>query len=269
MKEEANWPIVNKLCQWADIPFDPIEWGKMFETNREKTFDLYTKVYRQGVVETPDWAQYNKKYLSLQRRNELEDEFPELKEEKLNRLRDKWGANYCEEQLGYLESLCKGLMNSQNINGALQEDQALKLCKISLLLDERIRNGEDFDKLIGSYDKLTKTADFTPKNVKNANDFDSVGEIFSFLEKKGWVNKFYDGETRDEVDNTMKNVQAYVRKLYVNESGIGEEVERKIEQLKVAESLEKESFDYHDDDRENDDYDKEAYDIIEEFDPEI
>ena len=41
----------------------------------------------------------------------------------------------------------------------------------------RIRDGADIDKMIASYDKLVKTAEFTPKNVKNANDFDSIGEL--------------------------------------------------------------------------------------------
>jgi hypothetical protein len=60
--------------------------------------------------------------------------------------------------------------------------------------------------MLSSYDKLVKTAEFTPKNVKNATDFDSVGELFRWLEKRGWRNKFYDDVTRDIVDETMKNI---------------------------------------------------------------
>ncbi|MBR5939479.1 hypothetical protein IKZ77_02935 [Candidatus Saccharibacteria bacterium] len=77
---------------------------------------------------------------------------------------------------------------------------------ISLELESRIRAGVDFDKLLSSYDKLVKVAEFTPKNVKNANDFDSVGELIKWLEKRGWVNKFYDGVTRDVIDETIKNI---------------------------------------------------------------
>lgn len=66
---------------------------------------------------------------------------------------------------------------TQNINGDLQHDQAIKICKISYELDCRIREGADFDKMLSSYDKLIKTAEFTPKNVKNASDFESVGEL--------------------------------------------------------------------------------------------
>lgn len=267
--QQENWAIINKLCQWADVPFEIEKWEELYQDNGPGAFDLYCKIYRQVDYKTINWLEFNKKYLELERRGKLEDEVPGLREERIRKLQVKWGPNYCEEQLVYLENLYIGIMNSQNINGALQEDQALKLCKISLVIDERIRAGEDFDKLMGSYDKLTKTADFTPKNVKNANDFDSVGEVFAFLEKRGWINKFYDGAIRDEVDNTMKNVQSYVRKLYINESGISEEVDRKIEQLKVTKELEKNAFDYDLEDNDADNYDKDAYDVIEEFEVDI
>jgi hypothetical protein len=93
---------------------------------------------------------------------------------------------------------------------------------MSYEIDNRIREGTDFDKLLASYDKLVKAAEFTPKNVKNINDFDSVGELIKWLEKRGWKNKFFDGVTRDIVDETIKNFQNFNQRLYTNESGIGE-----------------------------------------------
>jgi hypothetical protein len=102
----------------------------------------------------------------------------------------------------------------------------------------RIREGTDFDKLLTSYDKLVKAADFTPKNVKNINDFDTCGELIKWLEKSGWVNTYYDNVPRDIVDETIANIQAYNQRLYTNESGIGEEITRRLEGLKQAEKLE-------------------------------
>mgnify|MGYP003505934165 FL=1 len=80
---------------------------------------------------------------------------------------------------------------------------------MSYEIDCRIREGADFDKILASYDKLVKTAEFTPKNVKNINDFDSVGELIKWLEKRGWKNTFYDDVSRDIVDETMQNFQAF------------------------------------------------------------
>jgi hypothetical protein len=44
------------------------------------------------------------------------------------------------------------MMDSQNVVGALNEDQALKLCKISLIIEQKIREGADFSKELKSYD---------------------------------------------------------------------------------------------------------------------
>ena len=38
---------------------------------------------------------------------------------------------------------------------------------MSYEIDNRIREGSDFDKLLASYDRLVKTAEFTQKKVKN------------------------------------------------------------------------------------------------------
>ena len=129
-------------------------------------------------------------------------------------------------------------MNTQNVNGALQVDQALKLCKISYEIDLRIGEGVDFDKLLSSYDKLVKVAEFTPKNAKNINDFDTAGEIIKWMEKKGFKNSFYDEQSRDIVDETIQNIQNFNQRLYINESGIGDEINHRIDQLKSAKELE-------------------------------
>jgi hypothetical protein len=80
---------------------------------------------------------------------------------------------------------------------------------MSYEIDRRIAAGDDFDKLLGSYDKMVKAAEFTPKNVKNINDFDTFGEATRWMEKVGWRNKFYDDVTRDIVDESIKNFQAF------------------------------------------------------------
>jgi len=68
--------------------------------------------------------------------------------------------------------------------------------------------------LLSSYDKIIKAGDFTPKNVKNANDFESIGEVAKWMEANGWRNKFYDDETRDIVDETMKSMQNFNQRMY-------------------------------------------------------
>jgi len=202
---DFSWREVDKLCQWADIPFVPREWERLREMNGDKVFGVYAEVFAQSEYEGLGWDDYDKAFRDLKASGDIEDELPGIAEQKRKKLQERWGANYDDEALRYLEGLYNGLMTTQNVNGALQVDQALKICKMSYEIDCRIREGADFDKLLSSYDKLVKAAEFTPKNVKNINDFDSVGELIKWLEKRGWRNTFYDGVTRDIVDETIKN----------------------------------------------------------------
>ena len=241
--EEERWNVIDKICQWADVPFLPGEWEKLYQANGKDTLGVYIAIFRTEQYKTLDWMMYNNVYLQLLEEGRVEDAIPELREKRLQDWRRKWGMGYDEEQLEYLENLHSGLLNSQNVVGALNEDQALKLCKISLIIEEKIRGGVDFTKDLKAYDDLAKLSNLTPKNVKDANEFDSIGEVYAYLEKTGWQNKYYDGAVRDEVDNTEKNIKNWVRYLYVNETGIAEEIEHRINNLKVAAELEGEEFD--------------------------
>lgn len=241
--EKERWNVIDKICQWADVPFLPGEWEKLYQANGKDTLGVYIAIFRTEQYKTLDWMTYNNVYLQLLEEGRVEDAMPELKEKRLKDWRRKWGMGYDEEQLEYLENLHLGLINSQNVVGALNEDQALKLCKISLIIEEKIRGGVDFTKDLKAYDELAKLSNLTPKNVKDANEFDSFGEVYAYLEKTGWQNKYYDGAVRDEVDNTEKNIKNWVRYLYINETGIAEEIEQRINNLKVAAELEGEKFD--------------------------
>ena len=260
VENNFDWEAVDKVCQYADIPFVPSEFERLHEMNGDKVFPVYAKVFLSSDYNGLDWGIYFRKFKELKEAGLIDDELPVIKEKKLSQLKEKWGANYDEEELHYLEGLYDGMLQTQNVNGALQDDQAKKLCKISLEIDSRIREGSDFDKILSSYDKLVKVAEFTPKNVKNATDFDSVGEVFRWLEKRGWVNKFYDGVTQDVVDETMKNIMNFNQRLYVNESGITEEIERRLSALKNAQELEN----YYNTDKEYDldEYDNAGYDEL-------
>lgn len=256
---DFDWERVDKVCQWADIPFVPREWERLREMNGDNVFAAYAEVFAQSAYEGLGWSDYFKAYMDLKASGDIDDELPGLADQKRATLQERWGANYDDEALRYLENLYNGLMTTQNVNGALQVDQAIKICKMSYEIDNRIREGSDFDKLLASYDKLVKAAEFTPKNVKNINDFDSVGELIKWLEKRGWRNTFYDGVTRDIVDETMKNFQNFNQRLYTNESGIGEQITERINALKQAKQIEEETYYGTNKEYDLDNYDNEGY----------
>jgi len=262
-ENERSWNTMDKICQYLDIPFIPerfVELDKQ-HTDAADLLRAYNLIYSSQEYEGVDWGDYNEAYKELESKGILIDVVPGLKEEERQKLMDKWGANYDDEALHYLENLYDGLLLTQNINGALQGDQALKICKISYEIDCRIREGSDFDKLLASYDKLVKTGEFTPKNVKNASDFESMGELCRWLEKRGFVNQFYDGETRDIVDETIKNIQSWNQRLYTNESGIGDEISQRIQSLKTAAELES-YYNLNQDQVDYDEYENEGFEQL-------
>lgn len=270
-QDMENWTWIDKICQYIDVPFIPSRWEELSKTQGARAIVPYCKIFQDINYEQIDWAAQQKIYIELEKEGTLSSEvIPKFNDKQLMELKMKWGANYDEEELYYLEMLYNGVMTTQSVNGALQTDQALKLCKLSLIIDSRIREGGDVDKMLGSYEKLVKIAEFTPKNVKNAQDFDSVGELFAYLEKLGWENPFYDDVKRDIVDATMANIQKFCQKLYTNEPGIGDDIDKRIEALKNAKELE-DSMGLMDDYTGDDVSARvdEMMDEIEEFNPEV
>lgn len=146
-------------------------------------FGPYCAIFRAEEYKGLNWKQYNDAYLQLQEEKRMEDAMPQLKADKLQKQHELWGMNYDEEEIMYLENLYKGIAASHNIIDELNEDQARKLCKISLLMDENIRAGLDIDKLAKTYETMTKIANLEPKDIKDGKEFESCGEVFAYLEK--------------------------------------------------------------------------------------
>ena len=260
---DGTWQFVDKLCQMADIPFIPKEWQSIVEMNAVGAFYTYAQIFLRSEYDGIGWSEYFEAFRALRDANRIEDELPGLSEEKRSRLKKIWGASYDDDALEYLDGLYQGLLSTQNINGKLQMDQAQKICKMSYEIDRRIEEGTDFDKMLSSYDKLVKAAEFTPKNVKNINDFDTFGEAAKWMEKNGWRNRFYDNVTRDIVDETIKNFQSFVQRLYINESNIGDEVTRRMEALKNVAALEKgDSYYGTDANHDLDSFEREGYEVV-------
>lgn len=251
-----DWEEIDRVCQYAGIPFIVKEWERLKELNGEDgVWAVYSKVFSADCYKALGWADYFHQYEKLREASLIESEIPLLDENRLRELHKIWGANYDEEDLMYLEDLYKGLLVTQNVNGALQIDQARKLCKFSLEIDSKIRAGDkDVDKFLSSYDKLVKIAEFTPKNTQNAVDFDSFAEVGMWLEKRGHQNKFYDNVTRDVIDESLKNIENYNQRLYINEGGIGDEITQRLATLKSANELEENIYDT------KQDYDLDEYD---------
>ena len=83
-----------------------------------------------------------------------------------------------------------------------------------------------------------KVADFPPKSSQSASSFESMGELVAFLEKTGFINKFYDGEQRDIVDKTIKSQQIFLRRIVSGESNLSERIEQRLQRMQLLDRLE-------------------------------
>ena len=119
IEHNFDWDLVDKLCRYADIPFIPAEFERLHESNGDNVFQVYADVFLSSEFEGLGWKQYYEEFLRLKEKGHIEDELPILKEEKRKQLKEKWGSNYDDEELNHLEDLYKGLLNTQNISGAL------------------------------------------------------------------------------------------------------------------------------------------------------
>lgn len=243
--EDERWNAANKLCQLADIPFVPEEFEKIYQAKGyADAFGIYCSIFRDQQYNSLDWTMYNDAYLQLKKESRVEDALPQVKAAKRESLIKKWGPNYDDQQIEYLENLHEGIIGSVGVISPMQEDQIIKLCKVSLIIEEKIRASVDIDKDLKSYENLSKLAGITTEAMKEGNEFNSAGEVFAFLEKLGFKPKYYDGAVRDEVDKSMKDIQYWLRYLYINETGISEDIKERMEALKQSDKLANEGFDW-------------------------
>lgn len=247
-----NIAEVDKLFQYADWPLNPSKWLLLCKGNLEPQtiFNTYYKsnlvsLYKEGYAEKVDWTSANKELLELQQQNKLISYIsPEKQKAYEDELRAFWEVDldmpqYTISQLENLQKLYEDLERTQNATG-MQADQAKKLCRLSLAMDiaERNHELELYAKLMTAYTNLVKVAEFTPKNSQSSSSFESVGELVAFLEKTGFINKFYDGEQRDIVDKTIKSQQIFLRRIVSGESNLSERIEQRLQRMNVLDRME-------------------------------
>lgn len=247
-----NLEQVDKLFQYADWPFQPSKWLLLCKSNLapqailQSYYKMYiARMYKEGYTDKVDWKTANAELRKLEEENNLVSSLsPTQQKAYEDNLRNFWEVDaetpqYTIQQLENLQKLYADLERTQNATG-MQTDQAKKLCRLSLDMDIAQRNHELelYAKLMNAYTALVKVAEFTPKSSQSSSSFESVGELVAFLEKTGFINKFYDGEERDIVDKTIKSQQIFLRRIVSGESGLSEKIEQRLQRMQLLDKLE-------------------------------
>lgn len=233
---------VDQMCRWLDIPFLIDQWTRLQRNAKERTLRMYLKLLEENASYSAlDWTEVNEKWRLSMESGTIDDHIPTINEAWRAQMRLKWPSDMerSDEDYHYLENFYNDLCTTQNLVSATQRDDAKRLCEVGLLATQKIRAGLDAKNEMNIYHNIVKTEGFEPKNAKNAGDFDSVGELYTWLEKRGWRPKWHT-EPQDSVDFTIKNIQKYLQRLVMNEGSIGDQVENRRKQLELANRMEEE-----------------------------
>ena len=257
---EGEWAYMDSFCQWADIPWVPEQFTKIYASVPNQAASNYLKYFNQGEYNRIHWETYQERWRKAIDENNEKILHPIFNQQEIDQLKLDWGTEYTPQQYYALEDLYKGLISSYGISTKLGEHEARLLAKLSLQMDECVAaGGAGIDKLVSAYNNIKKSGGFEADNAKDNNEFSSISELVMYLEKVGWKMKFHNNENNDIVDNTMKNFQSYARRLYQNEASMQDQVEATIEAKKRIDQLEAENFE---DDIDN--YDNAGYASLEE-----
>ena len=237
-EQEGNWDAVDLICQWADVPFRPDDFTKLYATNPQEAMGLYIEMFSQAEYSRNSWKEYHDKWKKAISEGEERQIHEVFNQKEMEELRERFGSTYTPDELYKLQHLYKGIEESYGFPDVIAEDNAIKMAKISYEIDKAIASGGTIDKLITAYNKLQVQAGFTSDNARDINSFESISELAMYYEKIGWEKKFHNDETNDIVDLTMKNIQAYNTRLWNNESTIVDQVEARIQQKQNIENIE-------------------------------
>lgn len=237
-EQEGNWDAVDLICQWADVPFRPDDFTKLYVTNPQEAMGLYIEMFSQAEYSRNSWKEYHDKWKKAISEGEERQIHEVFNQKEMEELRERFGSTYTPDELYKLQHLYKGIEESYGFPDVIAEDNAIKMAKISYEIDKAIASGGTIDKLITAYNKLQVQAGFTSDNARDINSFESISELAMYYEKIGWEKKFHNDETNDIVDLTMKNIQAYNTRLWNNESTIVDQVEARIQQKQNIENIE-------------------------------
>ena len=188
-EQEGSWDAVDLICQWADVPFRPDDFTKLYTANPQEAMGLYIEMFSQAEYSRNSWKEYHDKWKKAISEGEERQIHEVFNQKEMEELRERFGSTYTPDELYKLQHLYKGIEESYGFPDVIAEDNAIKMAKISYEIDKAIASGGTIDKLITAYNKLQVQAGFTSDNARDINSFESISELAMYYEKIGWEKK--------------------------------------------------------------------------------
>lgn len=243
--DSEDFNDVDSILRHLNLPFMLDDWMKLYEANGARTLRVYVQMfadtgeYADNVI---DWTYYNDQWLRAMKEGTMDQQITVFQDTWLHDMKLKWQGDYLPEEFQYLENLYDNLLKSQNILPGISQSLAIMLCKLLLKAETDLREGKSIKETLTEIKNVMALAGFEAKGSKNTGDFETMGELVVWLEKKGWQPQFYDGQSRDEVDIVMKDTQAFLRRLVLGEPSLPDQVQQRKEAFIASKQLESEVF---------------------------
>lgn len=215
---------IDRLCQYLDLPFDIDKWTSLYKIHKEHTLSAYFNTLLDEHYQKMQWQDENERWHLAQQEGTIDDEIKVISDAKTRQLKKQWSSVYTNDELEFLENYYNQILSTQNVSTPILQHYARDLCEIELRIKKGLREGLDIKKDMDARDNIIKIAKFEASNAKNAADFESVGELMHYYEKKGWHPKWHQ-EPKDSIDFLMQNMQNYLQRLVMNEGNFSEQVE--------------------------------------------
>lgn len=228
---------VDRLMRFLDLPFNPDLWLRLEASNHAHTLTAYLMALGDTdgpYASSPDWRAENARWAAMRDR---QSNIQLFKEEYLRELYNRWGTDYSQEELEWLENYYNRILATQNVSTPILEEHAKDLCELELQIKKGLRAGADIKKFMDARNDIIKIANFTAANSKTASAFESIGELMMYYGKKGFKPNYYQ-EPKDSIDFLMANSQNYLKRLVMNEGALPEMVEEKRNAVNLTERLE-------------------------------
>ena len=239
------------FCRTYNIPFKPELWMKMSKEYKDTVFLEYILFiidegeYEPNNLET--WEELDKEWGLIQTHEELISKLKPIKEGYIRRNHIKWGSHYTFEELITLETLFVNTLKANNVTNPMQKDAIKKACKMSIALDRAIVNGEskEINDLSKAYQNFVKTAKIDDLITASSQDvISNVAQLVEYIENNGYEFQYYDNVDRDIVDKTIKDFQQFIRRLFVDATGLDVIYETINKSVKVEDGLNKDAESY-------------------------
>ena len=247
-----NLEDANYFCRTYNYPFNPDLWIKMTRIYGAEAAIEYVNYYRQEDSEyeingADLWHKLNEEWALIQAHEELIAKVETVKKGFEERNKIKWTGSYSFEELIALENLYINTLKANNISNPMQKDAIKKACKMSIQLDRAIVEGDskEINELSKAYQNFVKTAKIEDLITASSNDvISNVAQLVQYIEEQGFEFKYYDNVDRDVVDKSLKIMQQFVQRLFLDETGLEHVFETISSSLQKEEAIKKDAESY-------------------------